>query len=58
MTSSPEPPGQFQLHPWVTGRQFHSHQEPRPFLREDNGGNMLITCDTLLQNHWANFNQT
>ena len=49
-------------HPWVKGIQVCSNEWPRPFPRSDNCEKAKIHWQTfknlLLQNHWANFNQT
>ena len=49
-------------HSWVKGIQVCSNEWPRPFPRSDNCEKAKIHWQTfknlLLQNHWANFNQT
>ena len=64
---SQKPLSQFQpnlistKHPLVKGIQVYSLEELRPFLRGDNleiDKNTLTKLKNLLQNHWANFNQT
>ena len=49
-------------HPWVKGTQVCSNEGPRAFPRGNNFGiakNTLTKLkNLLLQNHWANFNQT
>ena len=49
-------------YPWVKVIQVCSNEEPHPFHRGDNYeivNNTLIKLkNLLLQNHWANFNQT
>ena len=44
-------------HPWVKGIQVCSNEGPYPFPRGDNYKIAKIK-NLLLQNHWANFNQT
>ena len=49
-------------HPWVQGNQVCSNEGPHPFQRGDNYEIVKNTLtklkNLLLQNHWANFNQT
>jgi hypothetical protein len=46
-------------YPWVKGIQVYSNRGPGPLLRGDNHKNGMGSFkNLLLQNHWANFNQT